>query len=158
MQGIHCFEKGSVVGGLKSRDKFAAIRELIHKSQVLSRLENPHRVEKAAIKREKLYTTGLGEGIAIAHGKTEEVKELNVVLGISPNGINFDALDGKPVHLLFLIANPPHRENEYLLVLSALARLLRDKNICTFLKTNRDYQKIEKKMFTAFQRCLKQAC
>ena len=77
------------------------------------------------VSREKVQSTGLGHGVAVAHGKTDLVDHIIVALGISRSGIAFDSPDQRPVQLLFLIASPPERRADYLLALSTLACLLR---------------------------------
>jgi PTS system nitrogen regulatory IIA component len=152
---LSCFEGGSVVAGLESRNKFDAIRELIMRAPILTCEADHGEIEEAAIRREKIYTTGLGRGVAIAHGKTKGVKKLYIVLGISRQGIEFDALDGKPVHLLFLIANPPEKNTEYLVALSALARILRDETFLDSLMTQVNEEILEEIIHSAFKRCIK---
>jgi len=155
MEELHCFEGGSVVKCLESRNKFEAIRELIKKVPLLSHQPNHEQIEAAAINRERIYTTGLGRGIAIAHGKTEGLKDLVIVLGISRQGINFNALDGKPVHLLFLIVNPPQKNTQYLIALSTLAHILRDEAFRTFLIGEINPRIVEQRISQAFQSCIK---
>jgi PTS system nitrogen regulatory IIA component len=152
MEKIHCFEGGSVVQCLESRNKFDAIRELIHRAPIFSSEVNHEQIEKAAIRRERIYTTGLGRGVAVAHGKTHSVKKLYIVLGISERGIDFDSIDGKPVHLLFLIANPPEKNTEYLTALSTLARVLRDEPFMSSILTQVDVRIIEQMINHAFSR------
>ena len=154
MEKLHCFEGGSVVKCLESSNKFDAIRELIQRAPILSYEVNHGQIEEAAIKREKIYTTGLGRGIAIAHGKTEGVKKLYIVLGISKQGIDFNAVDGKPVHFLFLITNPPEKNTEYLIALSALARVLRDEGFLAELLAQVKEELVEQLIHNAFERCM----
>jgi PTS system nitrogen regulatory IIA component len=119
------FQAGTVVEGLESKEKFSAIRELLKKAPIISDFRDACLIEEAAIEREKVYTTGIGRGVAVAHGKTPCVEDTIILLGISREGIDFQSMDGEPVHLLFLIANPPEKCEEYLLALSTLARLMR---------------------------------
>jgi PTS system nitrogen regulatory IIA component len=127
------FQTGTVVESLESQDKFNAIRELLKKAPVIAEFKNACLIEEAAIEREKVYTTGIGRGVAIAHGKTPCVEDTIILLGISRKGIDFQSMDGQPVHLLFLIANPPEKTEEYLLALSTLARLMRKEDFTASL-------------------------
>ncbi len=154
MERLHCFEGGSVVKCLESSNKFDAIRELIKRAPLFSYEVNHGQIEEAAIQREKIYTTGLGRGVAIAHGKTRGVKKLYIVLGISENGIDFNSLDGKPVHLLFLIANPPEKNTQYLFALSTLARILRDDMFLASLLTQVNTDTVEQMINHAFERSI----
>ena len=79
--------------------------------------------------REKLSTTGIGFGIAIPHCKSSEVSELQVVVGRFEQGVDFNALDGKPVKLLFLLVAPEQSSSEHLKVLAKIARIAKDEDI-----------------------------
>ncbi len=111
---------------LKSLEKFAAIHELLEKVSVFHAVDDLHEFEKEVVRREKVQSTGIGRGVAIAHGVCRDAHTSILGLGISDEGIDFESIDGKPVHLLFLIANPPNCEEEYLIVLSALVKLVRN--------------------------------
>ena len=84
--------------------------------------------------REEESTTGIGEGIAIPHGKGDCVKSAGLAAMVIPNGVDYDALDGEPVHLLFLIAAPETKDNVHLTVLSKLSRLLMDEGFVAALR------------------------
>ena len=82
--------------------------------------------KELVLKREEEGSTGVGEGIAIPHGKGDCVKEPGLVAMVVPNGVEYDALDGKPVNLLFMIAAPNTSDNVHLDVLSRLSTMLMD--------------------------------
>lgn len=113
---------------LDHTQKFEALHELINCAVSFISLPDAIHFEREVVDREKKQSTGIGKGIAIAHATTSQVKRIRVALGISRGGIEFDSIDGQPVHLLFLVANPPNSQMEYLSVLSALVRLLREPN------------------------------
>ena len=79
--------------------------------------------------REKLGGTGVGQGVAIPHARTEMVKDIIVAFGRSQRGINFESPDSKPVCLVFLIASPTEDNMLYLRTLSCLSRLLRERKL-----------------------------
>ena len=91
-------------------------------------------------------STGLGKGVAIAHGYCTENDNLIVALGVSHKGIEFDAIDQKPVHILFLVANPPDSHKEYLHILSTLVGLLRHASFRRSILTNRDPALMNKRL------------
>jgi len=122
-----CFESGSVVAELASGDKFSAIRELIRRAPVFRHIPNLASFEEAVISREKVQSTGFGHGVAVAHGRIQGLPGVLIGFGLSRAGIPFDSADGKPVHLLFVIASPPHLSLDYLQVLSTLVRCVRDR-------------------------------
>lgn len=80
---------------------------------------------KSVLEREKVGSTGIGKGIAIPHSRTSSVREVVVAIGRSTSGIEFEALDNREVHLVFLIAAPLESGGLYLKALARLSRLLR---------------------------------
>jgi len=83
----------------------------------------------AVLEREAVLSTGIGHGIAIPHAKTPEVVGLSLVCGSSPIGVPFDALDGEPVRLFFLLIGPENAAGEHVKALSRIARLVRRQNV-----------------------------
>jgi nitrogen PTS system EIIA component len=131
-----CFLKGSVTL-LSSNTKYEAIHELVWKNDALRNLvRNKTDFEAEVIKREKVQSTGFGHGVAVAHGRFKEIDDVIMALGISKEGIPFDSIDKKPVHLLFLIASPPEQQDDYLTALSALVKLLRKDDFRTQILTH----------------------
>ncbi|MFO8063389.1 MAG: PTS sugar transporter subunit IIA [Spirochaetota bacterium] len=122
------FTGGNVIWNLRSTDKFTAIREIVYNAPAFGSVEglDLESFADTVIQRERLQSTGLGHGVAVAHGRTEMVSELHMALGISPEGLAFDALDQQPVHFIFLIANHPEQQSEYLQVLSTVAAMVRN--------------------------------
>ncbi|MDA3941345.1 MAG: PTS sugar transporter subunit IIA [Spirochaetia bacterium] len=123
---------------LEATDKSDAIKELTLKSKSLKMLSNPKKFQENVIKREKSTSTGLGKGVAIAHGDCSENEKLIVALGISHKGIEFNSIDQKPVHILFLVANPPNSQKEYLHILSTIVGLLRHETFRRSIITTHD--------------------
>ena len=89
---------------------------------------------KQVYKREEEGTTGIGMGIAIPHGKCNAVDRPGLAAMVIKDGVDFDSLDGEPVHLLFLIAAPDTEDNIHLEVLSKLSMMLMDDNFTQSLK------------------------
>lgn len=119
----------NVICCIKQQNKFNAIREVIDGCSVFSGIEDLELFKKAVIRREKIETTGIGRGVAIAHGKLKSVDKVRVGLGISAKGIDFDASDGKPVHLLFVIGSSPFKQIDYLRALASIMRFIKMTNI-----------------------------
>lgn len=121
--------------GIEAADKEGILKELV---DVLADVKDLGADRKAIVKalseRESLGSTGIGQGIAIPHGKTERVKELVAVLGISRKGINFDALDGEPVYIFFLLVAPKDTAGPHLKALAQISRLLRDSYFCELMR------------------------
>ena len=80
------------------------------------------------LERERLGSTGIGDGIAIPHGKLPGLEEMVVSFGRSREGITFEAMDGKPVHLFFLLMAPENSAGHHLKALAKISRMLKDAN------------------------------
>lgn len=112
-----------------STDKYEAIREVIQKCRVFADITDISRFTKAVLRRERIETTGIGRGVAIAHGKTAAIDRVHVGLGISEHGVDFQASDGKPVHLLFVIGSSPFSQVDYLRTLAAVMRFIKEADV-----------------------------
>ena len=110
---------------LGSAKKLDAIKELVDMLDTAGCLTDADAFLKSVLGREKVGSTGIGKGIAIPHSRTSTVREVVVAIGRSKNGIEFEALDNRPVHLIFLIAAPIESGGLYLKALARLSRLLR---------------------------------
>lgn len=110
---------------LSSAKKVDAIKELIDLLDGAGCLTDADAFFKSVLEREKVGSTGIGKGIAIPHSRTAAVREVVVAIGRSKSGIEFDSLDNRPVHLIFLIAAPIESGGLYLKALARLSRLLR---------------------------------
>jgi len=150
MRRHHCFEAGSVVSDLRSTDKFEALRELIQRAPVFSRLSVPADIEKAVVSREREQTTGFGHGIAVAHGRVKGLSRVLIALGISRKGIPYDSPDGEPVRLLAVIAYPPRLSVDYLQALSTLVRCLREPRDREALMQGASAEEIETRLRSAY--------
>jgi PTS system nitrogen regulatory IIA component len=87
---------------------------------------DPEAMLQVLLEREKLGSTGIGDGIAIPHGKLAGLDETVIAFGRSREGVVFEALDGKPVHLFFLLAAPENSAGRHLKALAKISRMLKD--------------------------------
>lgn len=87
---------------------------------------NEEAVISTLMNRENLGSTGIGDGIAIPHGKFEGLDQLILLFGRSRKGVDFRAMDGKPVHLFFLLVAPENSEGRHLKALAKISRMLKD--------------------------------
>jgi mannitol/fructose-specific phosphotransferase system IIA component (Ntr-type) len=85
---------------------------------------DPEQILEAVREREKVLSTGIGNGVAIPHGKSSSVGQLTLAAGVAPRGVDFEALDGKPVQLFFLLVGPESAAGDHVKALSRIARLL----------------------------------
>ena len=105
--------------------------ELMARSGKINDIEG---YRKQVYAREEESTTGIGEGIAIPHGKCDAVNQPGLAAMVVKNGVDFDSLDGEPVTLIFLIAAPNTEDNVHLDVLSKLSVLMMDEDFSNALR------------------------
>lgn len=126
--------KDAIKIGLESTEKEDVLKELVDVLAQVEDLGDKKQIIKALVERESLGSTGIGQGIAIPHGKTDKVKNLVSVLGISRTGVNFEALDGEPVYIFFLLVAPKETFGPHLKALAQISRLLRDSFFCDLIR------------------------
>lgn len=127
-------DRQAIKVGLTAADKEGILKELVEVLGQVKDVGDRKSIVKALLDRESLGSTGIGQGIAIPHGKTDRVKELVAVLGISHKGVNFDALDGEVVYIFFLLVAPKDTAGPHLKALAQISRLLRDSYFCELMK------------------------
>ncbi len=110
---------------MNATEKLEAIRELVDFMVGKKIAHDSKQLFEALAKRENLESTGIGDGIAIPHARTDAVDDLVLVFARSSSGIDFSSIDGKPSHIIFLIASPENKKSEYIIALAKLSRLLR---------------------------------
>jgi len=126
MNLAHYVDKNQVIAELSARTKNEVLAELI------GPLINRHpslkkdKIFDVLLTRENLGTTGIGDGVAIPHGKMEELDQVLVVAGRSKKGLDFAALDHKPAHIFFLVLAPEKSAGKHLKILAFISRLLQD--------------------------------
>lgn len=113
---------------LKGRNKREVLEELVDLLVKAGEIEDKEEMVKVLLEREKLGSTGIGEGIGIPHGKTKTVKKLVAAFGRSEKGIDFDSLDGEPAYLFFLMVAPQDSAGPHLKALARISRLLKEKD------------------------------
>lgn len=118
--------KDGIELNVNAKDKNDIINKMTKLMLKTGRITDLNEYKELVLKREEEGSTGVGEGIAIPHGKGDCVTEPGLVAMVVPNGVEYDALDGKPVNLLFMIAAPNTSDNVHLDVLSRLSTMLMD--------------------------------
>ncbi|RMH69629.1 MAG: PTS sugar transporter subunit IIA [Gemmatimonadetes bacterium] len=135
---------------MKSTEKQAAIQELVDFATTCygEIITDPAGLTEDILVRERVKSTGIGNGIAITHAETTTVSKVVIVFGLSKSGIAFDSMDGKPVHFLFLIAAPPTKRVKYLSLLAGISRLFHHQDLRVAMKNAQSaaeaYQIIQK--------------
>jgi len=127
-------DKKGIKLDLAATEKDEALQELVDVLSEVKDIGDKKGIVKSLIERESLGSTGIGQGIAIPHGKSDRVKEIVAILGISRSGVNFEALDGEPVYIFFLLVAPKDTAGPHLKALAQISRLLRDTYFCELLK------------------------
>ncbi len=121
-------DEGLVLFNLNASDKNDAIDELIEVISTSNMVKDSALLLKDVKEREDLVTTGVGYGVAFPHAKTRAVKGIIIAFGRSNDGVDFDAMDHKPVHLIFLIAAPEDAIGAHLNVMARLSFLMKSED------------------------------
>jgi len=111
---------------LKAKFKEEAIRELAALAARSKLVKDEKELLSAVLEREKLVTTGVGYGVAFPHAKTKATRGVVIAFGRTKNGLDFEAMDKKPVHLFFLIAAPEDAIGAHLNVMAQLSYIMKD--------------------------------
>lgn len=125
--------KEGIILSLAAQEKVAVIKELVAKLKDLALIEDDETFLADILRRENLESTGIGLGIAIPHARTTAARELILTYGYSKGGVDFNSLDGKPSHFIFLIAAPENQKTEYIMTLARLSKTLRKQEARTRL-------------------------
>ncbi|OEU65139.1 MAG: PTS fructose transporter subunit IIA [Desulfovibrio sp. S3730MH75] len=135
-------DKGLVVYELDSSDKSGVLREMVSILKVKGLEVDVEEALQVLMSREKLGTTGIGDGIAIPHGKLECLDEIVVVVGRSGQGIDYEALDMQPCHIFFMVLAPEQGAGTHLKVLAQISRQLKDEAFRDAFKGAKDQQEL----------------
>ncbi len=133
MAFIDLIEPAVVRVPIHSSTKSEVLRELVDLLDAAGKLKSADRALSALLDREAMGSTGLEEGIAVPHAKCDAVERLTVAIGIAPRGIDFQALDGKPSTMFFLLLAPPEQAGQHIEALSEIAKMTRSKSFCRLL-------------------------
>jgi nitrogen PTS system EIIA component len=146
MQITDMFKKEYIIEELKAKSKRAVLGEL---SEIFTRyhsgIQNEAMVE-VLLDREKLGSTGIGDGIAIPHGKLKGLDSLVIAFGRSREGIDFDSIDGKPVHIFFLLMAPESSTGQHLKALAKISRMLKDQEFRNSLMSAKSTEELYRKI------------
>jgi fructose-specific phosphotransferase system IIA component len=113
---------------LAGTDKDSVIKELVDLLDAAKLLLDKDEVLQAVLSRENTRSTGIGSGIAIPHGKCKGVRDLVMAIGVSPRGIDFQSIDGKPVYIFVLLVSPIDKTGPHIQALARISRLMLDED------------------------------
>jgi len=119
-------DKRMIIPQLLSRSKEGVLRELVHILAEVEKEIDEGRILEILLERESLGSTGIGDGVAIPHGKYKDVRRLLASFGRSAAGMDFQSMDGKPTHLFFLLVAPENSAGVHLKALAQISRLMKD--------------------------------
>jgi fructose-specific phosphotransferase system IIA component len=138
------FQEDLCIFSLRSRKKASILGEMVKHLKAAGKIADEHFILEMLKNRESLGSTGLGLGVAFPHGRSVAIPELTVLFGRSASGIDFEALDGKPTKIFFLILAPSEKGAEtYLAVLSRLTALVQEPDTLEKLYDVKDYETLK---------------
>lgn len=126
MNIMDILDEDSIIAELTSKDKKGVLEELVSVLVEHGRLHDKEKAVQVLLERERLGSTGIGDGIAIPHGKLKEIQGIVCSFGRTKAGIDFQSIDEKPAHLFFVLLAPEDSASEHLQALARLSRLLKD--------------------------------
>jgi len=135
-------DKDMMIFDLKSKDKLSVLKELIKPLAAKGAIDDEGKFLEVVLKREEEFSTGIGMGVAIPHGKSSLVKKASLVFGKSKDGIDYNSMDGKPAYLFFLIAAPEDSDNLHLKILAKLSRSLMHEEVRDELNRAETYEDV----------------
>jgi mannitol/fructose-specific phosphotransferase system IIA component (Ntr-type) len=137
--------RDAIVVDLQATGKEEAIREIIRSLVQAGALpeSDADGVARAIMNREELGSTGIGQGVAVPHTRHQKVDRLVGTVALSRKGVDFAALDGEPVDILFLLVSPPNQPGDHLRALENISRHLKDERFVNFLRQAKGRQDVE---------------
>jgi PTS system nitrogen regulatory IIA component len=118
-----------IIEDLKASTKLEVLREFSSLLADSGRVADKEGLMKVLVARETLGSTGIGDGIAIPHGKLPDIPELMLAFGRSVGGVDFDSLDGEPAHLFFMLVAPENAPGDHLKALARVSRLMKNRDL-----------------------------
>jgi PTS system nitrogen regulatory IIA component len=126
MKILDILDKRFINPRLASMSKEGVLRELVRAITQVEKQVDENRLIEILLERESLGSTGIGDGVAIPHGKSTDMKRLLASFGRSLPGMDFQSMDGKPTHLFFLLVAPENSAGIHLKALARISRLMKD--------------------------------
>ena len=124
MKILDVLDREAILLDLQARDKVGILNELVAPAARITGLDHGDMV-RVLMERERLGSTGIGDGIGIPHGKLKNLDRLVLGFGLSRPGVDFESMDGRPTHLFFLLITPENSTDLHLKLLARVSRLLK---------------------------------
>lgn len=144
MKVLDFLDIDSIDINLDASNKAETIKALCTLLEKKQKIRNVDVAIASLMEREKLGSTGIGQGIAIPHGKSDSTDRVVAALGVSKKGVDFESLDGEPVHIIFLLMAPVDGGGTHLKALARVSRLLKDKFFRQALREAKSTDEIQK--------------
>ena len=143
----------AIITDLQATGKEEAIREIVQSLYQAGRLAaaDTENVARAILNREELGSTGIGQGVAVPHTRHPSVNRLVGTVALSRHGVDFNALDGEPVDIVFLLISPPNQPGDHLRALENISRHLKDERFVSYLRQARTREHIVDRLDEADQ-------
>jgi nitrogen PTS system EIIA component len=122
-------KKESVIENLAGKNKLDVIKEMTDCLKQNNNIKDDQALYATLMEREKLGSTGIGENVAIPHGKSNELTQIIIVFARSLNGVDFESLDQKPVHFICMVIAPAHSTGLHLKALARISRLFKNQTL-----------------------------
>jgi nitrogen PTS system EIIA component len=122
-------KKESVIADIAGKNKLDVIKEMTERLKQNDTIKNDQALYATLMEREKLGSTGIGENVAIPHGKSDELTQIIIVFARSLSGIEFESLDQKPVHFVCMVIAPAHSTGQHLKALARISRLFKNQTL-----------------------------
>lgn len=136
-----------VIEEIKATDKIGVIREFAEVLQAAGRVKDAEALVRVLLERESLGSTGIGDGVAIPHGKLSFISDMVVAFGRSSRGVDFQSLDAKPAYLFFLLVTPDDKPGDHLKALARISRILKNPVLRENLKRASDRQELKRLLY-----------
>ncbi len=136
MQLSELINENAIRMSLAARDKESCIKELVQLLESAHGVNTKGEILSKVLQRESMMSTGIGNGVAIPHGKTRLLDHLVAACGVAPAGIEFDSMDGEPATLFILLVSPETLRGPHVKALANVSRLLKEESVRNALRTS----------------------
>ncbi|UCF88462.1 MAG: PTS sugar transporter subunit IIA [bacterium] len=126
MKIVDYLSENDVISRLNASSREGVIKEMVDHLNQSGKIDDPEKLVSILLDREMLGSTGIGHGVAIPHGRLSGLNEILLVFGRSPDGVDFDAHDGEPVNLFFLLVAPEDSAGLHLKTLARISRIVKN--------------------------------
>jgi len=140
-------QENLIIEEFEAVDKRGVLREFARLLKSMNRVDNEEELLRVLLERESLGSTGIGDGVAIPHGKLPMSSEMIIAFGRSKRGVDFQAMDSKPVHLFFLLVTPEDRPGDHLKALARISRILKNPDLRECLQTAPTRQELQRLIY-----------